>query len=283
MKNICYEMCSSCNLDCDYCISSDNKGIEEWAYDEIIAFIKKLSPQRVVLSGGEPLIDKNLISKVKLLRKELPNSFISLSSNATIPFDFSMLKDYIDCFDISLPTLNKTIYQQMRGKDKVDQVLENLQKIMLQPFYTRVSCMLTRLNLDTILELLDYLQKQKVDEVRLGRFFPFRNAAKLSNKYSLTDIELEQFLEHIPLSNYSFKIVRPIKSLSLMENGYLTVNYGGAVFYPTKSGKRILGTVENISINDILNINDVQDQIFIGMSTKKLKIEEKMVNKKLMK
>lgn len=279
MKNICYEMCNPCNLDCDYCISSDNKGIENYPYDEIIAFIKKIYPQRVVLSGGEPLIDKDLVPKVKLLRESLPNSFISLSSNGTIDFDFSTLKDYIDCIDISLPTLDKEVYKQMRGKDKVDQVLENINKILSHQFYTRVSCMLTKVNIDTIPELLNYLQNQKIDEVRLGRFFPFRNAAKLNEKYSLTDIELEQFLEKLPLSEYSFKIVRPIKSLSLMENGYLTVNYGGEVFYPTGDGKRILGTVGDINPDSILNASNTQEQIFVGMSTKKPKAKEKVIAK----
>lgn len=279
MKNICYEMCSLCNLDCDYCISSDNNGIKDYPYNEIIFFIKKLSPQRVVLSGGEPLMDKELIPKVKLLREELPDSFISLSSNATVTFDFSMLKDYVDCVDISLPTLDKEIYKQMRGKDKVNQVIENIQTVLSHQFYTRVSCMLTKANMDTVPELLDYLQNQKVDEVRLGRFFPFRNAAKLNEKYSLTDIELNQFLETIPLSSYSFKIVRPIKSLSLMENGYLTVNYGGEVFYPTGNGKKILGTVRDMNLNSILNVSSTQEQIFIGMSTKEPKLKEKTIVK----
>lgn len=268
MKSVCYEICSKCDLSCDYCISSDNCRIEEYPYERIISFIKKLSPQRVVLSGGEPFLDKNLLPKLKLLRQELPDSFISLSSNGTVNYDFSLLEHYVDCIDISLPTLDRKIYTEMRGRDMVLQVMKNIEQVIMGNFYKRISCMMTRVNIDTVPDLLTYLTQINVDEVRLGRFFPFRDASKLNEKYSLTDLELEQFFRDNPLDKYPFKIVPPIKSLSLMENGYLTLNYGGQVFYPTRDGKNVIGMVDSVEANNYLIANNTQEQIFVGMSTK---------------
>ena len=117
VKSICYEICDVCNLNCDYCISSDNHNLVKEDYQKINAFIKKLSPERIVIGGGEPLLDSELLPKLKLLRESLPNGFISLSSNGTLYCDFKELKNYVDCIDISLPSLNSEIYKKMRGKD----------------------------------------------------------------------------------------------------------------------------------------------------------------------
>lgn len=268
MKSICYEICDVCNLDCDYCISSDNLNSGKEEYHKINEFIKRLVPERIVIGGGEPFLDLELLFKLKLLRESLPNSFISLSSNGTLYYNLKELRNYVDCIDISLPSLNHEIYKKMRGVDKVEEVINNISRVSESDFYTRVSCMLTSQNLKTIPELLDYLKSVSVDEVRLGRFFPFREARKLNEKYKLTDIEPANFMKSFSLRDYPFKVVPPISSLDLMEKGYLVVNYAGEVFFPTREGRMTLGTVHNLDLVDTLTLEEEQEKIFVGMSTK---------------
>ena len=274
MKSICYEICDVCNLWCDYCISSDNHDSVKEDPQEINEFIKKLSPARVVIAGGEPFLDSELLLKLKLLRESLPNSFVSLSSNGTIFYDFKKLKDYVDCIDISLPTLDHEVYKRMRGRDEVEAVVKNISRVAKSGFYTRVSCMLTSLNLETVPELLDYLESTSINEVRLGRFFPFREARRLNKKYQLTDIELADFMKTLPLTDYSFKAVPPISSLDLMEKGYLVVNYAGEVFFPTREGRNLLGMVRDLDLIDTLALEEQQEKIFVGMSTKENTIDK---------
>jgi len=268
VKSICYEICDVCNLNCDYCISSDNHNLVKEDYQKINAFIKKLSPERIVIGGGEPLLDSELLPKLKLLRESLPNGFISLSSNGTLYCDFKELKNYVDCIDISLPSLNSEIYKKMRGKDKLEEVMNSISRVTESGFYTRVSCMLTSQNLETVPELLDYLTSISIDEVRLGRFFPFREARKLNEKYKLTDIELANFMKSLSLKDYPFKVVPPISSLDLMERGYLVINYAGEVFFPTREGRNSFGTIHNPNLIDTLALEGEQEKIFVGMSTK---------------
>ncbi len=61
----------------------------------------------------------------------------------------------------------------------------------------------------------------------------------------MSDLELASFMENLPLTDYLFKVVPPISSLDLMESGYFVVNYGGEVFFPTREGRTLLGTVHN--------------------------------------
>lgn len=71
MISICYEACKKCNLKCDYCISSDNQWNEDnkLSYQDVINKILAFNPQRVVISGGEPLLDPLLIEKIKMIKE----------------------------------------------------------------------------------------------------------------------------------------------------------------------------------------------------------------------
>jgi len=49
-----------------------------------------------------------------------------------------------------------------------------------------------------------------------------------------------------------------------MMNGYLNVNFDGDVFIPTQDGKKMIGKVNDIDINDLDNLLDnSQKKIFI--------------------
>lgn len=128
--------------------------------------------------------------------------------------------------------------------------------------------MLTSQNLETVPELLNYLKSVSIDQIRLGKFFPFREARKLNEKYKLTDIELANFMKILSLTDYPFKVVPLISSLDLMEKGYLVVNYAGGVFFPTRNGRNFLGTAQNLDLIDTLTLEKQQEKIFVGMSTK---------------
>ena len=108
MKNICYESTKKCNLKCEYCITSDNKHNPPVVkYSDIIKFISKIKPERIVLSGGEPLLDNSLIDKLSLMKKLCCDSHISLSTNGTIEYDLNKVKKYINCMAIHTNKLGR--------------------------------------------------------------------------------------------------------------------------------------------------------------------------------
>ncbi len=272
MINLCYESSNVCNLDCEYCITKDDRGLNaDCDYKKIIRSIAKLKPKRLVISGGEPLLDKNLFTKLDLLNTLCPDTYFSLSTNGTIDFDFAELHNRIDCIDISIPALRKDIYKLMRGEDKIDKVIENVNKILELNINLRLSYMLTKENRDEIFSILDFAKQKQITEVRVGRFFPFRSAAALScrGKYELLDNEIKAIMDIVNEKNYPFKIIPPIKSLKLMETGYLTVNSLGELFLPSEKGKVMIGKVFDIDEDNIVKILDKQKDIFHNISKKK--------------
>lgn len=272
MISLCYESTNYCNLDCEYCITADDRRIKvDCDYKKIIRSIAKFNPERLVISGGEPLLDKDLLPKLDLLNALCPNTYISLSTNGTVDFNFEELQKRVDCIDFSIPALDKHVYEIMRGEDKINKVIENVGKALDLNINIRISYMLTKENKNEINSVLDFAMQHNIKEVRIGRFFPFRTAAISSckDKFELSDSEIENIMELVNRKSYPFKIVPPIKSLKLMETGYLTVNCMGLLFLPTKEGKVVLGKVFDIDVDNIITILSKQKEIFLNVTKRK--------------
>ena len=284
IKNICYESTKECNLNCDYCISSDNakEDIKAIDYKKIIKKISEFNPERIVISGGEPFMDPDLMKKLFLIRELCPHAFISVSTNGTVSYPMEKLYSNISCLDFSLPALDKDIYQQMRGKDCVEQVKENIQKAKDLKLNLRLSYTLTKINSGELKKILDFAKEMNIEEVRVGRFFPFRDARYCMEKYELSDEEVENIMSDINSSEYPFTIVPPIKSLEFMENGYLTINYGGEIFLPTRTGKNKISMVEECTRESVQEIQKEQDKIFRTTNMKKeYSLQEMLVAKRI--
>lgn len=278
MLNICYESTKVCNLNCDYCITSDNPEMtRNDNYVQIISYIASLRPERLVISGGEPLLDPLLTDKLKLISEKMPDTYVSISTNGTVnqrQCDFKTIIDYVDCIDFSIPSVDNTIYSNMRGKDCIDTVKDNISilkkllKSLNKSIDVRISYTLTKVNKDSLKDVLKYAEEVEVNSLRIGRFFPFRNAKKFTQKYELSDSEIKEVLNNCNIDSYKFKIIKPIENLDIMENGYLTINFNGQIFHPTREGKKILGNIDDTSANDLLLINENQQFIFKNIDTK---------------
>ncbi|MDD3241337.1 MAG: radical SAM protein [Bacilli bacterium] len=270
--SVCYEVNKECNLKCDYCITSDNEN-NKIDYKMIIKYIVSLNPKRIVISGGEPLLDPDLIKKLAVLRELCPDSYISLSTNGTVKYDYNLINKYVDCIDVSLPSLSSDVYELMRGRNLLSNVKENLEDLKELDIDLRLSFMLTRVNKDEIFDFLAYAESLNVKEVRIGRYFPFRGGNKYSFKYELSQDEIDLVVSKINKEDYPFKIVLPIGNLQLMSDSYLTINHMGQVSTPTYDGKNILLEINEDTNNDVdLNIgnqNDIFEKVLLKNNCKR--------------
>jgi len=83
-----------CNLNCNYCdtkwANQENCNYEFMTIEEIDEYIKSTSIINVTLTGGEPLLQENILELIKILLKE-KNRIIEIETNGTI--DIKPLKD----------------------------------------------------------------------------------------------------------------------------------------------------------------------------------------------
>ena len=124
-----------CDLRCSYCMPKGFRGFEEPAnwlnFDEIerlIAVFGTLGVHRVRITGGEPLLRRNLPNLVARLNRLEGIEELSLSTNATqLDRHASALKHAgLTRINVSLDSLRRERIARITGRDCYDQIISGL-------------------------------------------------------------------------------------------------------------------------------------------------------------
>lgn len=126
-----------CNLRCFYCLPKGFKDFEtpeNWlTFDEIervIAAFGELGVNRVRLTGGEPLVRKNLPELAARISRLPGIDDLSLSTNATLLGQQAepLYEAGIRRINVSLDTMNEAQFAEITGGGELKEVLNGLQK-----------------------------------------------------------------------------------------------------------------------------------------------------------
>lgn len=131
-----------CNLRCIYCMPEE--GIDMVEHEEILSFdeiwrlcrmLAELGIKKVKLTGGEPLVRKNLVELVRNIKGIEGIEKVTLTTNGVFLADVidELVEAGIDGINISLDTLNREVFHEITRRDKFDQVYLGIQKALLYP------------------------------------------------------------------------------------------------------------------------------------------------------
>ncbi len=126
-----------CDLRCNYCMPKGFKGFEQppnWLdFDEIervLAAFARLGLQRVRLTGGEPLLRKDLPQLAARIKSIPGIDDLSLSTNATqlSRHAVDLKQAGVDRINVSLDTLDQQRFTEITGRDSLHKVLDGLEQ-----------------------------------------------------------------------------------------------------------------------------------------------------------
>lgn len=166
------ELTSKCNLRCLHCYRLDhhfsNNNSKE-LYDEAIMFLADKMVEAdlfdVVLTGGEPLLKKNLVMRLIKYFKD-NNMHVSLNTNFLLS-DQSILEELtaykLDGLLISCSSGNPTIYKQMTGGGDYFRFESNLKAVVNKGMHFSVNMVVNKLNLRSIKDTACWLKSLGVE------------------------------------------------------------------------------------------------------------------------
>lgn len=127
-----------CNLRCNYCMPEpeyvwlpreDILTLEEMA--TLTGYFADLGVDKVRLTGGEPLLRRDLARLVRLLRQDRRITEVALTTNGVLLADSvqELYEAGLDRVTISLDTLRPERFRQLTGRDEFSRVLEGIESV----------------------------------------------------------------------------------------------------------------------------------------------------------
>ncbi|RLI84014.1 MAG: GTP 3',8-cyclase MoaA [Archaeoglobales archaeon] len=163
VKHLRISVTSKCNMSCIYCHNEGMSEVgEDMDLDEIVEICKvfyKLGVEKVKITGGEPLIRRDIVEIVS----EMPRfKEISLVTNGYYlsKYAYELKEAGLDRVNVSLDTLNPERYKFITGVDGLDRVLDGIESAYdagLTPI--KLNMVVMSINEDEIWELLDFTSK----------------------------------------------------------------------------------------------------------------------------
>ncbi|WP_163708077.1 GTP 3',8-cyclase MoaA [Mangrovibacterium lignilyticum] len=162
-----------CNLRCNYCMPTD--GVKLMSLDDILSFeeiedFTRLAVSKginkVRLTGGEPLVRKDIITLVKRLAAIEGLEDLSMTTNGILLEQFAgeLKAAGLKRVNISLDTVNPDRYCEITRTGNIQQVfkgIESAQKVGFDPI--KINCVLLAEPDEEILRLKQYCTANKLD------------------------------------------------------------------------------------------------------------------------
>lgn len=254
---------NGCNSKCLHCRADSGKAYEgELSLTEslhMLEAIKELGVLRVVISGGEPLVRKNIV--------EILNKTAELDLNVVLSTNGFALKKlfaanvYPNFIEVSLdhPNVAKNdVFRGLPGGTAI--VLENLRELKRRGIKFRIMTTLSRFNYDEMENLSELVYSLGATHHEYLRLIPTGRAVNLTKEYSLSDDEYHTARERvISLANkYRGKMALDCFSEGSnfdFNHCYFLIDPKGGVytFDTHKNDNVLVGNIREKSLEDIWN------------------------------
>ncbi len=160
-----------CDFRCVYCMAEEMTFLSraqvlslEEIYEVGAAFVR-LGVNKLRLTGGEPLVRRDILSLIRRLGA-LDIELVLTTNGSQLPAMAQDLKDAgVSRLNISLDTLRADRFKELTRKDKFDQVIEGIEAARKAGFKrTKInSVVLKGRNDDEVLDLIEFVRERNLD------------------------------------------------------------------------------------------------------------------------
>ena len=206
-----------CNLRCLYCMPAHGAGFETWnellTYEEMTTLVRcfaELGIRKVRITGGEPLVRKDIVELISEIRKIPEIKEMAMSTNGVfLKGQARELKEAgLDRLNISLDTLNRNRFLEIARLDRLREVLDGIDEALQCGFAPlKINTVLMKgINEDEVCDLVRFAIEKSI-EVRFIELMPTNGLVQLDAQEHFLSAEeakekIEKEFELIPVDAY---------------------------------------------------------------------------------
>ncbi|MFW6025779.1 MAG: radical SAM protein [Candidatus Woesearchaeota archaeon] len=248
-----------CNNRCVFCLNKDKKNLKTFSYTElkkqIEKFCEKNTLEKLIISGGEPLIYKDLFKILDFAKSKGVKRFEIQTNGRMLAYENLVKKigNYKPVgFLVSLHFSKKELYKKYMQVDGFDQVIRGINNLRNHNFNPTINTVVMNQNLNDLENIIKLLIKNNIKKTQ----YRYIDGKNVNDKYNTF---VPKYSESIPIiknivNKYSEKINIKLREIPLC---LLGENYKR--FLAPHNSNRLNAT----TTNKLIPNNKVEEQQFI--------------------
>ena len=164
-----------CDLRCVYCMKEKmnflpkNEILTLEEIDRLCFNFIQLGVEKIRLTGGEPLVRKNIIELIKNLNEKKQNTNlkeITLTTNGTLLKNYakSLKENGIDRINVSLDTINNDKYKKITRFGNLNNVLSGIDEALKHNIKIKINTVVFKnFNEDELFDLIEWCNNKNID------------------------------------------------------------------------------------------------------------------------
>ncbi|MFA6860624.1 MAG: radical SAM/SPASM domain-containing protein [Clostridia bacterium] len=246
-SRVIVEITDKCNFRCLHCFANKNDyelKVESWI--KIFNNITKSGIQGITITGGEPLLYKELFTLLKQIK--LRKTFLTLDTNGSLinEHNIKLIKKYFKKVRMSYYGLNRSWHANTKSKaSNTETFLKTIKLLTDAKIFTQIKIPLFKNNVKNLYKIFDQLKDFNINEIVLIPILPIGRAKNLVGL--IGSLQAKRLLKNYDKGNRNIKVFKWLKGKHFL----IRSNGNVCLHPPIKNISETLGNAMDRTIEEI--------------------------------
>ncbi|HII92341.1 MAG TPA: radical SAM protein [Methanosarcina sp.] len=207
IETIFIQLTSSCNLHCKYCYAYRDESPQKLSSQQVNEILNTLSLRGssvIIFSGGEPTLDNNLPEYIRTAYNL--NHKPGIATNGVF-LPESLLEAIVDCgafIQFSLDTLDHKTFNSLCGLDRLNNILDNINRVLHAGIEPTLSFTVTQINFTDLTSIVEFALSKGITHLHVGNLVNSGRASCYRGLSGVSLYDLWDILYPIQIDYYEY-------------------------------------------------------------------------------